>query len=153
MKTVLATVGVVAALALTGTALGNAAADATNDRTSTAAVADLTTGPAPKPSVTPEDRPTIGAVNPGAAGATNAGAVSAGQAETIAVARLGGGRVIDMEAELEHGRQVWKVEILLGNVEHRVDIDRATGEVVRVRHESSAKRSSDDLLRGQLDGL
>lgn len=150
MKTVLATVGVVAALALTGTALGNAAADATNDRTSTAAVADLTTGPAPKPSVTPEDRQTIGAVNPGA---TNAGAVSAGQAETIAVARLGGGRVIDMEAELEHGRQVWKVEILLGNVEHRVDIDRATGEVVRVRHESSAKRSSDDLLRGQLDGL
>lgn len=150
MKTVLATVGVVAALALTGTALGNAAADATNDRTSTAAVADLTTGPAPKPSVTPEDRPTIGAVNPGA---TNAGAVSAGQAETIAVARLGGGQVIDMEAELEHGRQVWKVEILLGNVEHRVYIDRATGEVVRVRHESSAKRSSDDLLRGQLDGL
>lgn len=150
MKTVLATVGVVAALALTGTALGNAAADATNDRTSTAAVADLTTGPAPKPSVTPEDRPTTGAVNPGA---TNAGAVSAGQAETIAVARLGGGQVIDMEAELEHGRQVWKVEILLGNVEHRVDIDRATGEVVRVRHESSAKRSSDDRLRGQLDGL
>ncbi|MFD0786511.1 PepSY domain-containing protein, partial [Micromonospora azadirachtae] len=62
------------------------------------------------------------------------------RAGEIALARAGGGRITEIEAEQEHGRPVWSVEIVSGDVEHDIDVDRDNGAVLRAEQE----RADDD---------
>ncbi|GAB2569004.1 hypothetical protein Aab01nite_08250 [Paractinoplanes abujensis] len=80
-------------------------------------------------------------------------AVSITQARSKALSVVGGGRVTKVEAETEHGRAVWEIEVVYKGVEHDLDIDRRTGAVTdhdidrddRVRDDD---RGRDDRGRG-----
>ncbi|GAA2888403.1 hypothetical protein Acy02nite_70120 [Actinoplanes cyaneus] len=63
----------------------------------------------------------------------DAGTVSAEAAGEIAIRVVGGGFAESVEPETEHGRPVWNVDVFAAGVEHDVDVDRATGEVLRHR--------------------
>ncbi|BCY13093.1 PepSY domain-containing protein [Actinoplanes sp. L3-i22] len=65
-------------------------------------------------------------------------AVGVDAAKEIAIRVVGGGSVESVERETEHGRPVWSVDVLLAGVEHDVDVDRATGEVLRHRTKDGA---------------
>jgi hypothetical protein len=65
--------------------------------------------------------------------ANSALSVSVDAAKSIAIRTAGGGRVTKVESETEHGRAVWDVDVLLKGVEHDIDVDRATGSVLRHR--------------------
>lgn len=67
-----------------------------------------------------------------------AGAVSRDRAIDIALATTGGGTVVDTEAEWEHGRAAWKIEIMKGGVEHDVYVDRETGGIVKFDRDDDA---------------
>ncbi|MGN9915306.1 PepSY domain-containing protein [Micromonospora palomenae] len=120
---ILASAGGVAVLAVTGAALGVTAADR-QDSAPRAALAVTDVGDAP----TPDDSPST-------AGATPVG-VDRDRAGAIAVAAVGGGRVVDVEAEREHRRPVWSVEVVAGVAGWDVHVDRDTGAVLRVRSET-----------------
>jgi hypothetical protein len=145
----LATVGGSAVLAVAGVALG---VDAANDtRTGGTALAAATVAP------TATDAPEAGATTaaPGTSGTPSAGAPSgtpssgtpttgtapAGsavdekRAGEIALAKAGGGQIVEVESEQENGRPVWSVEIVAGDVEHEVDVDRDNGSVVKAEQE------------------
>ncbi|MBL7258873.1 PepSY domain-containing protein [Paractinoplanes lichenicola] len=62
-----------------------------------------------------------------AGGAVNS--ISIAQAKAKALSVVGGGRVTKVEAETEHGRAVWEVEVIFKGAEHDLDIDRKTGAV------------------------
>lgn len=112
--------GVVAALGITGTAL--ASDDDTSTRQGTApanAVAGASTAP--------KD----------AAGSDSTGEIGPEQAAEIALDWTGGGRVTEIEREWEHGRPVWDVEIVKDGVEHELDVDRESGQVVKAEQESA----------------
>ncbi|GLW34597.1 PepSY domain-containing protein [Actinoplanes regularis] len=64
--------------------------------------------------------------------------VSAEAAREIAIQAAGGGRVESVERETEHGRPVWDVDVIVDGVEHDIDVDRVTGEVLRHRIEGGA---------------
>jgi uncharacterized membrane protein YkoI len=51
--------------------------------------------------------------------------------------------VTDAERETEHGRAVWDIEVQKGAVEHDIDVDRATGDVLRHRSEADDHDSDD----------
>ena len=70
--------------------------------------------------------------------------VSAASAEEIAVRAAGGGIVESVEREVEHGRAVWDVDVLVGGVEHDVDVDAATGTVLRHRVDRPGRGGNDD---------
>ncbi|MET8043483.1 PepSY domain-containing protein [Micromonospora sp. NPDC005215] len=145
----LATVGGSAVLAVAGVALG---VDAANDtRTGGTALAAATIAP------TATDAPEAGATTaaPGASGTPSAGtpsgtpssgtpatgsapvgsAVDEKRAGEIALAKAGGGQIVEVEAEQENGRPVWSVEIVAGDTEHEVDVDRDNGSVVKAEQE------------------
>lgn len=63
---------------------------------------------------------------PGSAG------LSAAAARQIALARVGGGQVREVELETEHGRIEWKVRIIRDGVRHDVRVDAVSGAVTRV---------------------
>jgi hypothetical protein len=58
-------------------------------------------------------------------------------AKAIAIRVAGGGRVTKVESEVEHGRAVWDVDVLVKGVEHDIDVDQETGTVTRHRVEGS----------------
>jgi hypothetical protein len=92
--------------------------------------------------------PTIPAAQPGA------GELSADEASTIAVAHVGGGRVTQVERELEHGRWEWKVRVANGGQEHDVRVDAASGAITRTDRgddQSRVHRGYDDRGRGSDD--
>lgn len=71
--------------------------------------------------------------------------VSAEAAAKIAVAKVGGGRVDEIEQELEHGRWEWKVEVIKSGVEYDVRVDAQTGAITRFRTDGrDDDRRSDD---------
>ncbi|MEK8104795.1 PepSY domain-containing protein [Micromonospora sp. M12] len=43
--------------------------------------------------------------------------------------------MVEVEAEQEQGRPVWSVEIVAGDTEHEVDVDRDNGSVVKAEQE------------------
>ncbi|MFJ6167772.1 PepSY domain-containing protein [Micromonospora orduensis] len=137
----LATVGGSAVLAVAGVALGvNAANDSRTGGTALAAatVAPTATDTSGSPSAgTPSGTPTSGTPSgtPTAGSAPAGGAVDEQRAGEIALARAGGGQIVEVEAEQEHGRQVWSVEIVAGDTEHEVDVDRDNGSVVKAEQE------------------
>ncbi|MEU4472009.1 PepSY domain-containing protein [Micromonospora sp. NPDC023888] len=152
----LATVGGSAVLAVAGVALG---VDAANDtRTGGTALAAATVAP------TVTDAPEGGATTPGPSGTPSAGtpsgtpssgtpttgsapagsAVDERRAGEIALAKAGGGQIVEVEAEQENGRPVWSVEIVAGDTEHEVDVDRDNGSVVKAEQEPVDDDDNDD---------
>ncbi|MBX6354876.1 MAG: PepSY domain-containing protein [Micromonosporaceae bacterium] len=125
--------GAVVVLAATGTALGAAVGDAATPRSArtTSLVADTST-PSSSPSGTVLAR----------------GRISAEQAGRIALARAGGGRITEIEAEFEHGRPVWKVELVNGGTKFEVYVDRDTGAVVKAEREAVEARHGGDARHG-----
>lgn len=53
------------------------------------------------------------------------------KAQSIALARVGGGIVTKCKTDYEHRRLVYEVEIRYNGWEYEIDIDAATGEVVK----------------------
>jgi uncharacterized membrane protein YkoI len=144
----LASVGGAAVLATAAVALGvTAANDSRTDTTLAAATVaptpDTTTAaPAtgdPSSTGTPSGTPTSSApsssVAPSAGGAPAGAAVDEKRAGEIALAKAGGGQIVEVEAEQENGRPVWSIEIVAGDTEHEVDVDRENGSVVKAEQE------------------
>ncbi|MEW2429453.1 PepSY domain-containing protein [Micromonospora sp. NPDC047644] len=155
----LASVGGSAVLAVAGVAIGvNAANDSRTGGTSlaaatvappTATVAPETTGSpsADTPSGTPSASTPSGTPSTGSAPAGSA--VDEKRAGEIALAKAGGGQIVEVEAEQENGRPVWSIEIVAGETEHEVDVDRDNGSVVKaeqepVDHDDDADDKDDD---------
>ncbi len=138
----LASAGGAAVLAVAGVALGvTAANDSRTDTTLAAATVaptaeGTTAAPAtggPSSTGTPSGTPTSSA--PSAGGAPAGTAVDEKRAGEIALAKAGGGQIVEVEAEQENGRPVWSVEIVVGDTEHEVDVDRENGSVVKAEQE------------------
>ncbi|MER7889347.1 PepSY domain-containing protein [Micromonospora sp. NPDC094482] len=156
-----------AVLAVAGVALGVSAADGQRAQGTTLAAAttapgtpdDSTASATPDDSTasaTPDDSATSGApgspsgaptnsATPGQSSAPATGdRVDQQRAGEIALARAGGGRIVEVEAEQEHGRPVWSVEIVAGGTEHDIDVDRDSGAVLRAEQESADDDADDD---------
>jgi len=144
--------GTVAALALGGTAALAAGGD---DPSAPASVEMLPDGtvvtPSPSsssPTAEPDPSPSASSSSPtsspssSASSPSSAGAISLDAAKAIAIKAAGGGRVTDIERDTEHGRAVWDVEVRKGAVEHDIDVDRATGDVLRHKSEADDDRGS-----------
>ncbi|WP_194823346.1 PepSY domain-containing protein [Micromonospora sp. S-DT3-3-22] len=135
----LAAAGGAAVLAVTGTAIGVSAAERAPGPTA------ATTAPAPAdPTVaptagTPDGGPTAG--TPGSTAPATDDAVSQQRAGEIALAKVGGGRITEIEREREEGRPVWSVEIINGDTEHEIEVDRENGGIVKSEQE---KADADD---------
>jgi uncharacterized membrane protein YkoI len=140
------------AAALVGTALGASAAEVTPTRD----------GSAPSTVATSSDdrsRP-AGSSDDSAAGSTGAPstgttAVDRQGAIVVALARTGGGDLIKVEIEQEHGRTLWSVRISKDGALLRVDVDARTGQVVRTERQAgddgsrTGDRAGDDNGRGR----
>ncbi|MEU7848897.1 PepSY domain-containing protein [Micromonospora parva] len=137
----LASVGGSAVLAVAGVALGVTAAN--DSRTGGTALAAATVAPAATdapsaPSGTPSSGvPSAGTPSgtPSTGSAPTGSAVDETRAGEIALAKAGGGQIVEVEAEQENGRPVWSVEIVAGDTEHEVDVDRDNGSVVKAEQE------------------
>lgn len=62
------------------------------------------------------------------------------RAKEIALGKVPGGRVTKVEYDMEDGRIVYEVDILLGGVEHEFEIDALTGDILKWEQE----REDDD---------
>ncbi|WFE38678.1 PepSY domain-containing protein [Micromonospora sp. WMMD998] len=63
------------------------------------------------------------------------GGVSRQRAAEVALARTGGGRVTEIEAETEHGRPAWSVKVVRDGWRHEIKVDRGTGTVVEAERQ------------------
>ncbi|MDG4810675.1 PepSY domain-containing protein [Micromonospora sp. WMMD1120] len=148
----LATVGGSAVLAAAGVTLGVAAANDPRSGGTTLAAATVAPTPTDAPGAsaspsasgtpsadTPSGTPSSGASSSSDAPTTGTapagGAVDEKRAGEIALGKAGGGQIVEVEAEQENGRQVWSVEIVAGDTEHEVDVDRENGSVVKAEQE------------------
>ncbi|MCG5449330.1 PepSY domain-containing protein [Micromonospora hortensis] len=158
----LASVGGSAVLAVAGVALGvNAANDsrtggtalaaATVAPTATDAPAATGTPSAGTPSGTPSTGTPSGTPSTGSAPAGSA--VDEKRAGEIALAKAGGGQIVEVEAEQENGRPVWSVEIVAGDTEHEVDVDRDNGSVVKAEQEPVDDDDNDDADDNDADDV
>ena len=140
--------GAFATLGVAGTALA-----AGNDGTSESVVTVAAPAPSPSDDRTRSAGPSAG---PSASNSSSAAPVGGGvdeaKAREIAVRAAGGGRVEDVERENEHGRDVWDVEVDVNGVEHEVDIDAASGEIVRHDTDDDRDDDSDDRDGDDRDG-
>ncbi|WP_036371680.1 PepSY domain-containing protein [Micromonospora sp. ATCC 39149] len=138
---IMASLGGAAMLAAAGVAVGVTAADERVARTT------LTAATAAPGATTIPDGGATGA-STGVPAATSApgrtGAVDQQRAGEIALARAGGGRIVEVEAEHERGRAVWSVEIVNDQTEHEVDVDRNDGTVVKAEQEPVDDGRDDD---------
>jgi len=64
------------------------------------------------------------------------------RAKEIALAKVGGGTVKEIELDYEHGVLVYEVEIKYNDAEYDVDIDAATGEIVKYKSEYSTNNAT-----------
>jgi beta-lactamase regulating signal transducer with metallopeptidase domain len=55
--------------------------------------------------------------------------ITAERAREIALAKVGGGAVIECDRDYENGRPVYEIEIVYGNTKHEMDIDAITGAI------------------------
>ncbi|MFF5180756.1 PepSY domain-containing protein [Micromonospora sp. NPDC000316] len=132
----LASVGGVAVLAVAGTAIGVNVAAGPPARGTVLAAATVDPTATPDGSATSSGTPTPGtSVAPSSSAAPAGAAVDQQRAGEIALARAGGGQIVEVEAEQENGRPVWSVEIVAGDTEHEVDVDRDNGTVVKAEQE------------------
>ncbi|MBM0226645.1 hypothetical protein DKT69_11890 [Micromonospora sicca] len=138
---VLAAAGGAAVLAVTGAALGVTTAER---EAPGAALAAATVGPTTDDNPAPDDDSTGRATPTSTASAGAAdGTVSREQAGQIALARAGGGRIVEIEAEREHARPVWSVKIGKGGILLEVKVDRANGAVVEIERKRADDHSGD----------
>ncbi|MFC5208885.1 PepSY domain-containing protein [Pseudonocardia sulfidoxydans] len=116
---VLAAATGVTLLALTGTALalGTGGDDSTTRTPTVPTTSTSSTGAPPTPLLTD----------------TAQAAVDRSAAEQAAVAHVGGGQVVEVEREFEHGRQVWEVDVRTTSGLRELHVDTATGQVTRDR--------------------
>ncbi|MEU1887531.1 PepSY domain-containing protein [Micromonospora rifamycinica] len=151
----LAAAGGAAVLAVTGTALGVSAAERAPVPTpvaGTTAPTPVDPGTATPSSSAPTGAPTTGAPTPGGSTApATADAVSQQRAGEIALAKVGGGQITEIEREREAGRPVWSVEIVDGDTEHEVEVDRDSGAVVKSEQEKADADDRDDDADDQDD--
>ncbi|TDC32554.1 hypothetical protein E1211_20665 [Micromonospora sp. 15K316] len=158
----LASAGGAAVLAVAGVAIGAAVAEERRDRDTTLAAATVaptapnesatsatpdesaTSGTPSSTAGTPSGTPSAGGTPSGATGTSGADRIEPQRAGEIALARAGGGRIEEIEAEQEHGRPVWSVEIVSGDVEHNIDVDRENGAVLRAEQEQADDDDDDD---------
>ena len=68
--------------------------------------------------------------------------ISYEQAKEIALAKVGGGTVKEIDLDYEHGVLVYEVEVKYNDVEYDVDVNAATGEVVKFRSDHSTDNTS-----------
>ncbi|AEB43172.1 PepSY domain-containing protein [Micromonospora maris] len=152
--------GAAAVLAATGVFLGVTAADSdrTQQTTLTAATSAPTTAGVPDDDASsaapaPPSDPTVTGTpvapqSPATPteGATSGSqdAVSAERAGELALAKAGGGRITEIDRDREDGRPVWEVEIVNGDVEHEIEIDRETGAVLKAEQEPVDDDDDDD---------
>ena len=135
--------GAVAALAIGGTALA-AGGDPSNPAVDMSPDGDVIAAPAPSASSAdsacrvplPRPRPR----RPGPSASTRPSPSRQGRRRRL--------RRPSIEQETEHGRAVWDVDVLAGGVEHDIDVDRATGEVLG--HESGLRRPRPGFERRRL---
>lgn len=152
---VLATVGGAAVLAVTGAAIGVTTAAGSGPATAPAAVTADVTDPVGD---TADDNPGTADDNPGAddsatagtaptRGAPNTaprGAVDRQQAGRVALALLGGGRIVEIETETEHARPVWSVKVTRAGTTYEIKVDRGDGTVAEVeRRTADGSRTHD----------
>ena len=150
-------VGAMAAVAIGGgVALASSGGDDTTIRPSTVSINDTLVDDSfsPSPEASPSESATSSPGSKAPSGAsstaptrvqsTSGSGISADQARKIALKAAGGGRVTDIERETEHGRAVWDVEVQRGNVEHDIDIDRQTGDVLRHKKDHDDDRDDRD---------
>jgi hypothetical protein len=146
--------GVFAAVAVTGTAL---AVGADDPASSPSSAAPEVVFPSPSDDGPSPDDSQLATVPPIASSAPSssssppadssaATSISQAQAERIAIGATGGGRVTKAERETEHGRPVYHFRVLAGGAEYRVDVDRETGAVLRLRSEGSDDRSGGSVV-------
>ncbi|MFG1995404.1 PepSY domain-containing protein [Actinoplanes sp. NPDC048988] len=138
---VVAGVGVLAALGIAGTALAATGGESSPARAAAVALAET---PSATPSDTASPAPSGGATSSGGATAdpaAPAGAtVDANGAREIALGAVPGGQVHEVELDDDdNDRQVWDVDVHVGDVEHEIEIDPANGKIVQ--HETD---DSDD---------
>lgn len=117
---VVAGAATVALVALGGTALALSSGAAAPAQSAPAAVVAATTS-------TSTTTATRAAPAPQPSGAE----IGADEATAIALERVGGGRVDEIEREFEHGRNEWKVEVIHSGAEHDVRVDALTGAITR----------------------
>ncbi|NES30859.1 PepSY domain-containing protein [Micromonospora terminaliae] len=156
---VLAAIGGAAALAVTGTAIGLTAADGPGPAGAPVAVTTDATGPSDDNPGTADDSAGTVDDNPGAddsatagtmptPGAEKSGAVDPQRAGRVALERLGGGRIVEIEAETEHMRPVWSVKVNRTGTTYEVKVDRGDGTVVEIeRRTAEGDRRTDDGSR------
>jgi uncharacterized membrane protein YkoI len=88
---------------------------------------------------------TSSTTTPTTSSASSATVLSADDAARLVRARLGGGVVHEVEAEFEHGRPEWKVEITKGGVAYEIRVDAKTGAVTRFEtRDGDARPGRDD---------
>ena len=142
-------IAAVATLAIGGVAVAAGDAGRSVGRTATVASTESPTdGPAPADTPSPDDTPTPddspSSVEPTPDDSPSADPTAPGdnamvgrdQAVSIALARVGGGTVTNVESEWEDGRAMWKVRIVKNGVRFDVYVDKATGQVMRLRQRS-----------------
>ncbi|MFI7216390.1 PepSY domain-containing protein [Micromonospora maritima] len=98
-----------------------------------------------------EDDPARRGTDDGATGGAAGGTVSRQHAAEVALARSGGGRVVEVEAETEHGRPVWSVKVTRDGWRHEVKVDRGTGAVLEVERERAGTDDRADDSSGRDD--
>ncbi|MBO4208662.1 PepSY domain-containing protein [Micromonospora echinofusca] len=142
---IVAATGAAAVLAVTGTALGVATTGRDAARPALAA-ATLAPTPDGQPSATGPAPGSPAGTAPAPTGTTptTGDQVSPQRAGEIALARAGGGQITEIEAEREHDRDVWSVEILNGTTEHEIEVDRHDGSVVQAEQEPADDDDDND---------
>ena len=108
---------------------------------------DGAAAPRPDSSGTSAPRPDSNGAGPSVpSGTARATEISRSEAERAALRAVPGGRIDSVELEREHGRPVWKVDVLSGGVEHRIQVDARTGAVAREKSKDGGEggRGRDD---------
>jgi uncharacterized membrane protein YkoI len=119
--------GAVAAVAITSSALAAGSQEAVHTHHGSLHVA----------TATPTASPT--------SAAAQSASVSQGRAGEIALAHVGGGTLIGVEQEVEHGRTVWSVKVVRSGSPQKVYVDQNTGLITHAEAGSvGSRRSSDD---------
>ncbi|MFJ1601990.1 PepSY domain-containing protein [Streptomyces sp. NPDC088253] len=120
------------AVTVTGTALAGGGSHDMIPSRNTSPVATATVSPAILPTI-PNTR------------------VSSSRAAEIAVGHVGGGQVIEVEPEVEHGRTAWSVKILKSGSRHTVYVDRSNGQIRRAEQEPAGDDRGRDDRGGATD--
>jgi uncharacterized membrane protein YkoI len=72
------------------------------------------------------------------------GAVTRARAQAIALGRVPGGRITDVDTDQQDDRPVWEVEINRGGNDYQVTVDRATGRIVEFNQDEDEDENETD---------